>query len=630
MIQWLHSQGAVWPAVLSVAGLLATASVAGRVLVRPRHWRHQGHALLVSLILGLDVIALLGLGSGCLGFVTPQSSRLALCLGTAACVWHCLRHREHLTRGARRRLLSPAVLVLGVATLVVLGPALCYPTGWDDLVYHIALPQRWLADGHPAVYLDLPYSAFPSGGEIIYWILMAAGGVIAPKLFVGVCWVLALVCLYRLLRVRTGPGAALVLTLAFGLARTVLTVAASAYVELLLVCNLAGMLLTLQGWKNGESRRNRYTLAVILGCLAGSAAGVKLTGVAMIAAPLLGIALQEWRRDRKRMLTALLLCLLTAFAVALPFYARSWVATGNPVYPYFCRFFRAEPAALAMSEFHHAIGKLKFGVKTVPVFFTAPILLGLDTGAFDGFFGYQQLPCLLLALAAVFAAARRRRSSRCILYAVLALALYVFWFFTAQQARFLIPVAFLTTLLAAHALRLISTRWRRATLVVVAAATLASLPFRVSGFFYYSWQAACGRLKTVDYLYTSTGEHYLPMVEAVFNHTPENAKLMLLFEHRLLYLPRRAVIGTPFFQEAVFTPPETVETPDAMLAALNAARVSHVLVGVEHVDPDRIPEYVDRWLGLIQHLGKLADRGQIAAVWRSKGFVLYEIMARSP
>src|SRR5947199_351201 len=74
-----------------------------------------------------------------------------------------------------------------VLIIVTLGPALSYPSGWDELVYHHELPRRWLADGWPAFYPDLPYSGFPSLGEILFWLMAPIEDVIAPRLMAWAC-----------------------------------------------------------------------------------------------------------------------------------------------------------------------------------------------------------------------------------------------------------------------------------------------------------------------------------------------------------------------------------------------------------------------------------------------------------
>src|SRR6185295_14806749 len=74
--------------------------------------------------------------------------------------------------GTRRRSNERGWLAIPFVALalIALGSALCYPTGWDEMVYHHELPRRWLADGWPAFYADIPYSGFPSLGELLFWL----------------------------------------------------------------------------------------------------------------------------------------------------------------------------------------------------------------------------------------------------------------------------------------------------------------------------------------------------------------------------------------------------------------------------------------------------------------------------
>src|SRR5205823_4430591 len=124
--------------------------------------------------------------------------------------------RAHSTHSRFPWLVVPVVALV----CVTLGPALCYPTGWDELVYHNVLPRRWLADGWPAFYSDLPYSGFPSLGEILFWLMAPIEGVIAPRLLTWTCWIIGLGLMYRLLRLRTDRTSAAAITLAFAVSST--------------------------------------------------------------------------------------------------------------------------------------------------------------------------------------------------------------------------------------------------------------------------------------------------------------------------------------------------------------------------------------------------------------------------
>jgi hypothetical protein len=105
---------------------------------------------------------------------------------------------------------------------------------------------------------------------------------------------------------------------------------------------------------------------------------------------------------------------------------------------------------------------------------------------------------------------------------------------------------------------------------------------------------------------------------------------MLLFEHRTLYIPRRTVIATPFFQGRLLTPTETLATPAKLLAAIHASGATHVLLGLANQDPDRLPEYLDRCLPLATALARLANDNALLPIGQSDGFILYVVAAVSP
>ena len=58
---------------------------------------------------------------------------------------------------------------------------------------------------------------------------------------------------------------------------------------------------------------------------------------------------------------------------------------------------------------------------------------------------------------------------------------------------------------------------------------------------------------------------YVPLVAAIEKSTKEDARLLLLFEHRSLYIPRQCLIGTPFFQAQGLPPPEQFSDADCVL-----------------------------------------------------------------
>ncbi len=542
------------------------------------------------------------------------------------------RGASHRTAGEpsrwRHSLLIGTTVLAG---LITLGPALCYPTGWDELVYHHELPRRWLAEGWPAVYPDLPYSGFPSGAELLFWVMAPLEGVIAPRLLMWCCWMLGLAGVYLLLRRRLALFAAATLTAAFALSGTLLMISQNCYVESWLLLDMAALMLAVEM----RPRPSHWRHAVLMGLLAGGASAVKLTGVVITLLPLAWYAIEVASgRQRLRIVvpTAAVFSLVAA-VVVLPFYLRPWLATGNPFYPYYAPWFTQELAALEMSRFHHALGAA-FGVHTPAAFFTGPILLAAelksDINVYDGSFGWQLLVVLFLAVVALLERRPRRRMF-VVWPAFVAASLYVFWFFTAQQARFAIPAILGLTLLGASGLQRIHGGWRLAILWLLMIATMVSLPTRADGHYLGSWLTALGLVSRADYVAVSTGgrdptdRHYVPLVEAIAEHTPPDARLMVLFEHRGFYLPRRHEIGTPLFQEANFMPPEDFRDPQRVLEHLRERKITHVLYPNAPAGPDQVQAEFDRQAGILPLFGELTNQGHLEVVWLSDRYFLLEV-----
>src|SRR4051812_27117546 len=191
----IESLGSIAGGVIAV-GLLVAAGVGvgGRfVHAGSRRHREKLNAHLLRIPVGLNLIAALGVALGTANCLHGSGAIWllgALSFGGCVVAW-AGQATPHRQRGANRRRrffwLAAGPLVLA---LITLGPAICYPTGWDELVYHQVLPRRWQADGWPTVYSDLPYSGFPSLAEMLFWLMAPLDAVVAPRLLIWVCWIL--------------------------------------------------------------------------------------------------------------------------------------------------------------------------------------------------------------------------------------------------------------------------------------------------------------------------------------------------------------------------------------------------------------------------------------------------------
>lgn len=630
MTEWLNQLGNTPGAVLTVPGMVLTAWMLGVLLLRwlvavggdaerRRSSRFVPGEWLVALVVGLNLLALSFFLLGCVGWLNGGTVSIMLAGGCAGALVLAVM-KPHIPSnpplGRRAWGLWPVIIGFAILTL---GNALTHPIGWDELSYHITVPFRWMSSGSPVVFSDNPYSGFPSLPEFLFWGGIEAGGILAPRLLM---WVADLVCLgllAALLKPKTDVS--VIMLIAVAASPITLMCASQCYVEPLLAADLLAALVLLQK-TNAKNRNAAWRGVVALGVLAGGAMAVKLTGAAIALSIFASMAMvgmfgrREWK--------GIVIFILSAGLFALPFYLRPWLATGNPLHPYFAGWFTTDPAALACSTYHHAIGSVKYGVDGLAGMVCAPVLLAFGGRWFDECFGWQ---LILLLAAGLFAAIRAVSSKdwRALIPAVLIAMLYIFWLASSRQSRFLLPAFFLLPLAAAPFIMRFEKKQRLAMSGLLLASVFIMPPTSWVRHFLQSWRGAAGKVPVQNHVYSGTGDGYLAAMDMINALVPPTGRVALLFEHRGLYVPRDYVIVTPFFQSARFTPPEGVDA-EALVDELHAAGVSHLLVGVSPKDPDRLAEYFEgAAAALSPSLRAAHQRKWLKTLWGHDGYVLYEL-----
>lgn len=635
MLPFIESLGTPGSALMAVAGFLALANLIGCTLLRGSITKDRAF---LSLTLGIDVLVLLTLllaWNGRLAWLTGLGAPLAL-VGTIGNL------AVHRFRWPGWRSIPWQLFPLFAFSLLLSFNAFGYPYSWDDLTYQVALPQRWLGTGSLELFLDNPFSGFPAAFAIACLLLTALGGIVAPGVLNAVLWLLTVLQLYALLRTRLGRWYALSVASSFGFSLCMMLVATASYAELFLLLQVVAIVSVLQrAWGERQCELSD-TERVLLGVFSGIAASVKLTG--LIVPVLLGLVMLV-HALRRRTNAKIVLRSCAAFAVplavvALPFFARPFLATGNPFYPYFAEWWVDNEATLATSNYHHQVGKGQVGLLTNGIWETAahclktPWMLCLeplhDQGRLlDGGYGLQFLAHYAVGgillwrwwsgrLGQAFA------DQLLLVWLAMAFALYLFWLATAQQARFLLPAFWLLTFATGSGLSTMSGPLRLLVGFLLPVLTAISIPGRIWIQFVMSWNLLVGGNSPSQRLITATGDDYVAACAQVHRCVPSNGRVLLLFEQRGLYVPRYYAIGTPYFQERFFTPPEKVTTK-GFLEVLHRENITHILVGWNVADPDRTPHYVERCQSFWQKCKEL-EPTHFQPIWHSRSHILYAVI----
>ncbi len=317
-------------------GVLAAALVLGTVLGRCAPARQPAERWTLRLLLGLAAAAVVALLAGQASLVGAQGVLAVVAVGAALWCWR-LPERvrsvppEPPLNGLEGAAMGAAALALGLALLHALAPV----TGWDAAVAHAALPEEYARTGHIYAHAGNVYSAYPHLVHSLAALTYAAGGERAAGLLawtwsVGAC--AAAYCLGARLGGRTAGciTAALLAT-----APIFADQAGVPGVDLPFAALSTAALAAVLAWQ--DTRARGWLMAA--GLLAGSACGVRHTGLVVCALLLAGPWFWRWPVPWRAQLTL-------AFGMALaaaPWLGRTGWVTGNPVYPFLLDWFGPGP-----------------------------------------------------------------------------------------------------------------------------------------------------------------------------------------------------------------------------------------------------------------------------------------------
>ena len=622
-----HLCGGILPAMLVAlafaAGFAGTGYGFLRVCGLGRGLMRGLTLWLVSLAAGFAVCAffcaavLMSLGTG----TFPCSICLFPVLAGIGCL---IRFRKEIfpSFSVQDRMPFPVLIVLVPLLFLSIG-AFQYPASWDECVYQLAVPQRWLADGRVLLYRDLPYSGFPMLPQFLYVPMMKFAGLAAVKflLFGGAACLFASLALLACGGIRRNLIGACVFAGSFLIAPLTVHVMISGYVEPMMGSILAaGLLLADAALKAPGKRSGSPGFAVACGILAGAMAAFKLTGGFAGAALLLYILL----RKRSGHIRFAILAALAGTLFALLFYQRPWITTGNPCYPYLAGIF-GTPEAMT-SSFHHELGMAKFANRSIVTLIL--LLPGLTFPAlsrmFDGVYGLQTLLWAFLVLIALW-----RRPKRIYPALLPLLLLFGSWLLTSPQARFLIPALAFLALIMRDAFPIFRGGAGRTVLWTAVAFSVFSFPPSVISSYGANLRAtASGGDGRRDVLYGRTGDSMLPAVDILRDRLAKGGKCLMILEERTLYFPRGCEIGTPFFQDKYF-PGGKIPDADGLLKLLDDGLFTCLYIRPPEQNPDYLPQAAELWADdMHAALETLVKRGALQREPMPGGAKLYTRIRR--
>ncbi len=240
---------------------------------------------------------------------------------------------------SKSRLLWQGCVMLGMSSALL--AALAPEREYDALWYHLAYPQRFLQQGQ---LVDVPtdyVSLYPMTWELWFGFGLAVGNQTTATLLHFACLPLTALLTYELTR-RFVRGASAWLAMAlFTTVPTVLWEASTAYIDLALGLHVTLVMYSLLRFLQGQQRQWLLIAAYNL----GMALATKHLALVVLGLASAGMVLRLWQTERRvwPAVRPVLAFVTLSLILPLPWYARSWLASGNPVFPELYSIFGAPP-----------------------------------------------------------------------------------------------------------------------------------------------------------------------------------------------------------------------------------------------------------------------------------------------
>ena len=402
--------------------------------------------LLYQLGIGLGALSYFAFGLAALSLYHPDVLRLVLLSVLGTCivytVYQQLTHQHTLTQNFARLSFSlreekPWKLVTLIAIAIAFMGALAPEFEYDALWYHLWLPDQWLQKGSPVDIVHEYISLYPLTWELIYGIAMSFGGPIAAKLLHFSMLPLTSLLVFQIARFAAPKASPWIAVALFATLPTVIWQATTSYIDLALTFYTGMAIYALMQYTRKKSWSSLALAAIFLGL----ALAIKHLALIVWLFAISGVGLWLWveKRSWRQTYQAVIFLGGISLLFPLPWYLRSWAASGNPIFPELFRLFGALPAERWNQITETSLNNFKdqFGFPRTPLNIALiPWNLTIHAAQFGGSFG----PILLLLLSGFFVFKPNGKELRWL--GVFCLGYLIFWAspLSSFQMRFLLPI----------------------------------------------------------------------------------------------------------------------------------------------------------------------------------------------
>lgn len=531
-------------------------------------FEEKGEEFIISSSLGLGLLAYAVFIMGLAGLFYRQAMIVLLTVLLFALrsdikavlqIWLAVR-RAAFTEKRLSRIYVLLLAAAGVVVILSLVGALAPPTGHDSQSYRLAQIQIFIKE-HRLIHI--PYtreSLWPYLVEMLFSLGMLLHSDIVAKLIAWYFGVLLLLIVFYLAKRYHSWKAGVIAASLLLLTPSIFQQMAFAYVDLALA--VYSVLFVVYSFRYVEERAVQW--AAVAGIMCGFALSIKYVAVIVAVSGALAALFYAFRNRMpfKDILGGAIACLGCAVLFSFVWYLRSYLITGNPLYPFFGKLFKGMGWPRSAEDL---IG-VGFSLRDIV---TLPSILLLDWRFGGENFGMGYL--LFLPFVAV--ADKNKKTMAALILFILA---YIFlWFrIVAVTNRFLFPVlCILSVLIAGGLIQHINKGWFSTVLKVL----LVGLAlFGIALAIYHNSdriKVALGIEDKDNYLLRQ--ERSYEVAKFIDNNLPQDATILMIGELHAYYLNRPYIHLHGFLCEHQRNPEEL--TAEELLSLMAKENIHYIL-----------------------------------------------------
>ncbi|HQU81510.1 MAG TPA: glycosyltransferase family 39 protein [Pyrinomonadaceae bacterium] len=549
-----------------------------------------------SFAVGAGIWSLIWFFLGIFGAYNKISAIVAVIFGVCLAVWKFLENRKSVEKSNENFDIAGKIafgLVLFLLVLALIS-AIAPPIAKDTLLYHFAVPKNFIAAGNNSVIEGNIASYLALGTEMhVVWAMLlgnsvnARVGEISAGVTVFAFLPILLVAIYGWSReLGLNKTWAMISALLFASIPTVYHVASGGYIDLALTLFVTLAVHSIARWWHDLSNERLVFAAILL----GAALSVKLTAAFTIIALafIVLLRIREEQTAEKPQITQIFtkgfLTFLAAGLLASPWYLRDWAATGSPIFPFYMNLWKGTATGWdsERSVLFQVINTHYGGFpKGITDYLISPVMISLRAQPelpefFDGVLGIAFLFGIPLI---IWAWRRSLLKTELKLGILVAGLLFLFWLFTSQQLRYLLPIFPILAISICFSASLLSLEnklskqvWTAIFLIISFVGTGVTLAWFAQK---SPLQVALGGETRDEYL--TANIDYYPYYQLINTQLPPDAKVWLINMRRDSYL-----IEKPYFSDYMFED-WTLKQFSEESNSVNELRAKAKKLGITHI-----------------------------------------------